>query len=118
MSRRHISTAVRMVLFIMATIALLIFVQLQINKVVDCNQIILNDHWTVIMDGETREDVDLSKMFFSDVDRGETIEIAGLRYFWMVKNLKAITKKIMRRAICLETELYGLVYLRTTGEKP
>lgn len=76
MSRRHISTAVRMVLFIMATIALLIFVQLQINKEVDCNQIILNDHWTVIMDGETREDVDLSKMFFSDVDRGETIEIS------------------------------------------
>ena len=76
MSRRHISTAVRMVLFIMVTIALLIFVQLQINKVVDCNQIILDDHWTVTMNGQSRENVDLSKMFFSDVDRGETIEIS------------------------------------------
>lgn len=64
MSRRHISTAVRMVLFIMVTIALLIFVQLQINKVVDCNQIILDDHWTVTMNGKSRENVDLSKMFF------------------------------------------------------
>ena len=86
MSRRHISTAVRMVLFIMVTIALLIFVQLQINKVVDCNQIILDDHWTVTMNGKSRENVDLSKMFFSDVDRGETIEISrvlpddGFRY--------------------------------------
>lgn len=76
MSRRHILTAVRMVLFIMAIIVLLIFVQLQINKVVDCNQIILDDHWTVTMNGKSRENVDLSKMFFSDVDRGETIEIS------------------------------------------
>ncbi len=76
MSKRHISTAVHMILFIIATVVLLVFVQLQINKVVDRNQIALNEHWTVTMNGETREDVDLSKMFFSDVEKGETIEIS------------------------------------------
>lgn len=76
MSKRHISTAVHMILFIIATVVLLVFVQLQINKIVDQNQILLNEHWTVTIDGETREDVDLSRMFFSDVKRGETIEIS------------------------------------------